>query len=72
MENIIVKSLLFGLVAGLLIGLTGENWDFKLHYYAYGIHAPQNKEWFGHYGSTQAVIGGILVSLIAFLKYNKK
>jgi hypothetical protein len=72
MENNIVKSILIGLLAGLLIGLTGENWDFKLHYYAYGFHIPQNKVWFGHYGTAQAIIGGVLVSLITFLKYNKK
>lgn len=72
MENKIVKSLLIGILSGLLIGLTGENWDFNLHYYAYGFHTPQNKVWFGNYGTTQAVIGGIIISLLMFLRYNKK
>jgi hypothetical protein len=71
MANNIIKSLLIGLIAGVLIGFTGEDWNFKMSYYAYGIHAPENKVVFGKYGTSQAVIGGIIVSLICFLMYNK-
>lgn len=71
MINNIIKSLLIGLVAGLLIGLTGENWDFKMNYYAYGFHTPENKVVFGLYGTSQAIIGGVIISLISILILNK-
>jgi len=72
MANTIVKSILIGLIAGVLIGFTGLDWDFKVSYYAYGIIEPSNLVLFGKYGIPQAIIGGIIVSLICFLKYNKK
>ena len=62
-ENKIVRALLIGIISGLLIGLTGEDWDFRLHSYM---------NTFCYYGTTQAVIGGVLVTLSVFLFYNKK
>ncbi len=62
-ENKIVRALLIGIVSGLLIGLTGENWDFKLQV----SYHP-----FYYYGTTQAVIGGVLVALSLFLFSNTK
>jgi len=70
----IVKSLLIGLLVGLLIGLTGRNWDFEVHWKGNGYSQPTDEilEAFGHYGTTQAILGGIIVSLSLFLIYNKK
>ena len=67
----IVKSLLIGLTTGLLIGLTGEKWDFKISCQIYSGFLSYTYEPFCYYGTTQAIIGGIIVSLICFLRYNK-
>lgn len=66
--NNIIKALLLGLIGGLLIGFTGEEWDFHVHYNAFG----KIQEAFCYYGTTQAIIGGIIIFLVLFLKYNKK
>lgn len=66
----IVKALLIGLIAGLAIGATGENWDFQVHHRQYG--GGKILGYFEYYGTTQAIVGGIIVSLLLFLKYNKK
>jgi hypothetical protein len=61
-ENIIVRALLIGIISGILIGFTGEQWDFRVH-----------RIWtFDSYGTTQAVIGGVLVALSLFLFSNTK
>ena len=71
MTNTIVKSLLIGLIAGSLIGLTGKNWDFDLNNINWigGQYRVGSK--LGDYGTTQAVIGGIMFGLTAFLIFNK-
>ena len=70
----IVKSLLIGLLVGILIGFTGSNWDFEVHWKGDGYSQPTDEilEAFGYYGTTQAILGGIIVSLSLFLIYNKK
>ena len=72
MENKIVKSILIGFIAGVIIGLTGENWDMELT--GPGIDGDYGGrfEMFDRYGTFQAIIGGIIVSLLMFLRYNKK
>jgi hypothetical protein len=64
--NNLAKSLLIGIVVGVLIGFTGKDWDFDTQYYVDGWMRP-----FKRYGTGQAVIGGTLITLILFLKYNK-
>ncbi len=61
--NNLAKSILIGQVSGILIGLTGEHWDFNLH---------NEKNDFEYFGTAQALIGGVLVMLSLFLLYNKK
>ena len=67
----IVKSLLIGLIAGLLIGFTGEYWDFKNSERLVNSYLIECSD-FCYYGKKQAIIGGIIISLFLFLKYNKK
>ncbi len=63
--NNIVKASLIGIIAGVLFGFTGERWNFKVY--------PYTTEYtFYQYGTTQAIIGGVLVTLSLFLVYNKK
>ena len=75
MQNNIVKSLLIGIIAGVLIGLTGEYWDFEFNHYqpldSGDNRQPELIRLFGQYGTTQAVIGGVIISLISFLIINK-
>jgi hypothetical protein len=61
--NNTVKALLLGIIFGVLFGFTGEYWDFDLHNYSYD---------FKFYGTSQAILGGVLVTLALFLLYNKK
>lgn len=66
--NNIIKALLLGLIGGLLIGFTGEDWDFHVHL----RNGRKIAVAFCYYGTSQAIIGGIIISLVLFLKYNKK
>jgi len=68
--NNVAKSLLIGIVSGLLIGMTGKNWDFGFYQKKGGLRFSDDAP-FQFYGTTQAVIGGIIVFLILFLKYNR-
>ena len=74
LANKIVKSVIVGIIFGLLIGLTGQNWNFVNHYHTVEVIDGEvvNVVYrFAAYGTKQAIIGGILASLIAFLKFNK-
>jgi xanthine/uracil permease len=70
--NNIVKAILIGLIVGLIIGFTGEKWDFTVHYRQEFDFDIEHVEYFEFYGTKQAIISGILTTLLLFLKYNKK
>lgn len=69
--NNITKALLYGFIVGLLIGFTGKYWDFTVHWKFIG-YGKWVRQPFASYGTTQAIIGGILAFLFLLLKYNKK
>jgi hypothetical protein len=65
LANNIVKTLLIGIISGVIIGFTGKDWNFK-------VYPLTTDLYYYEYGTAQGVIGGLLVSLALFLVYNKK
>lgn len=71
--NNVIKALLIGFIAGIIIGLTGKNWDFSIHTVRYVTASFSYKvNDYGNYGIVQAIITWIIVSALLFLRYNKK